>query len=126
MENFEVGELGLVAGLDQGLEACLDQRGGASAEDSLLAEEVGLGLFGEGGLEDAGASGADALGVAEREREGGAAGVLLDRDQGRHAAALAEDLADAVARGLGRDQRYIDAGRRGDGAETDVEAVSEH
>ena len=65
VEDFEVGDLGLVAGFDEGLEAGLDERGGAAAEDGLLAEEVGLGLFGEGGFEDAGAGAADALGVAE-------------------------------------------------------------
>ena len=83
VEDFEVGELGLVAGFDEGFEACLDEGGGAAAEDGLLAEEVGFGLFGEGGLEDAGAGAADALGVAEGEGEGGAAGVLLDGDEAR-------------------------------------------
>ena len=66
VEDLEVGELGLIAGLGEGLEACLDQGGGAAAEDGLLAEEVGLGLLGEGGFEHAGAGAADALGVAER------------------------------------------------------------
>ena len=70
VEDFEVGELGLVAGFDEGFEACLDEGGGAAAEDGLLAEEVGLGLFGEGGLEDSGAGAADALGVAERRGRG--------------------------------------------------------
>ena len=57
VEDLEVGEFGLVAGLDQGFEACLDQGGGSAAEDGLLAEEVGFGLLGEGGGEDAGAGG---------------------------------------------------------------------
>ena len=83
VEDLEVGELGLVAGLGEGLEACLDEGGGAAAEDGLLAEEVGLGLFGEGGLEDSGAGAADAFGVGEGEGEGVAAGVLLDGDEAR-------------------------------------------
>ena len=126
VEDFEVGELGLVAGFDEGLEACLDEGGGAAAEDGLLAEEVGLGLFGEGGLEDSGAGAADALGVGEREGEGVAAGVLLDGDEGGDAAAFGEDFADAVAGGLGGDERDVDRWGRGDGAEADVEAVGEH
>ena len=112
VEDLEVGELGLVAGLDEGLEARLDEGGGAAAEDGLLAEEVGFGLFGEGGFEDSGAGAADALGVAEGEGEGGAAGILLDGDQAGNAAAFGEDFADAVAGGLGRDERDVDAGGR--------------
>ena len=42
------------------------------------------------------------------------------------AAAFGEDLADAVAGGLGGDERDVDVGGRGDGAEADVEAVREH
>ena len=53
VQALEVGDLGLVAGLDERLEARLDQFGGAAAEDGLLAEEIGLGLFGERRLEDA-------------------------------------------------------------------------
>ena len=79
MADLEVGELGLIAGLAEDLEAGLDEGGDAAAEDSLLAEEVGLGLLGEGGLQDSSAGGADALGVAKREGEGCAAGILLRR-----------------------------------------------
>ena len=108
VEDFEVGELGLVACFDEGLEACFDECAGAAAEDSLFAEEVGFGLFGEGGLEDAGAGAADAFGVAECEGEGGAAGVLLDGDEAGDAAAFGEDLADTVAGAFGRDERDVD------------------
>ena len=59
VHRLEVGELGLVAGLDERLERHLDQRRGAAAQDGLLAEQVGLGLLGERRLEDAGARGAD-------------------------------------------------------------------
>ena len=104
----------------------LTRADGAAAEDGLLAEEVGFGLFGEGGFEDAGAGAADALGVAESEGEGVAAGVLLDGDEAGDAAAFGEDFADAVAGGLGGDERDVDRGGRGDGAEADVEAVGEH
>jgi len=40
VEALEVGDLRLVARLDQSLEARLDQRGRAAAEDRLLAEDV--------------------------------------------------------------------------------------
>ena len=113
MEDLEVGELGLVAGLGEDFEASLDERGGAAAEDGLLAEEVGLGLLGEGGFEDAAAGSADALGVGERVGVRFAGGVLLDGDECGDAAAFGEDLADAVAGALGRDERDVDASRAG-------------
>ena len=70
VQDFEVGALGLIAGLDQGFEARLDERADAAAEHGLLAEEIGLGLFLEGGLEHAGAGAADALEVAEARARG--------------------------------------------------------
>ena len=60
MHRLEVGELGLVAGLDERLEGRLDERRDAAAEERLLAEQVGLGLLGEGRLEDARTRGAEA------------------------------------------------------------------
>ena len=73
VQALEVGALGLVAGLDQGLEAHLDQGADAAAEDDLLAEQVGLGLLGEGRLEDAAAGAADPLGVGQGQRLAGRA-----------------------------------------------------
>src|ERR1035441_665096 len=46
---LEEGALGLIAGLDESLKAGLDEGADAAAEDGLLAEEVGLGLFFVGG-----------------------------------------------------------------------------
>jgi hypothetical protein len=63
--HFEVGALGLIAGFDQSLKARLDERADAAAEHGLLAEEIGLGLLFERGLQHSGARAADALQVAE-------------------------------------------------------------
>ena len=126
VHRLEVGELGLVAGLDERLEGHLDQRRRAAAQDGLLAEQVGLGLLGEGRLEDAGAGGAERPGVGEHARAPGARRVLLDGEQGRHAAAGLVDRAEQVARALGRDHPDVDDVGRGDPPEVDVEAVGEH
>ena len=67
MQALEVRDLGLVAGLDERVEARLDEVGQAAAEHDLLAEQVGLGLLGERGLDDAGARAADAPRVGQRE-----------------------------------------------------------
>ena len=47
VQALVVGDLGRVAGLDERLEAQVDQLRDAAAEHGLLAEEVGLGLLGE-------------------------------------------------------------------------------
>ena len=83
VEALVVGDLGLVARGDEGLEAGADQLGRAAAEDGLLAEEVGLRLLAEGRLEDSRATRADPDRVGEREVARTTGGVLLDRDQRR-------------------------------------------
>ena len=78
---LEVGGLGLVSGLDERLEGALDQLRDAAAEDGLLAEQVGLGLFLEGGFQNSGARATDAPGVGETEGLGLAGNVLVDGQQ---------------------------------------------
>src|SRR5215475_14703596 len=87
VQAFEIGHLRRVAGLNQRLVAGLDQRREATAEHDLLAEQVGLALLLEAGLDDSGAAAADGAGVGERDLQGVAAGVLLHGHQARHAAA---------------------------------------
>src|SRR3546814_17786330 len=79
VEALEVGRLGLVASLDEGLEASLHEGGEAAAEHHLLAEEIGLGLLREGRLEHAGAGAADGVGVGHREVARLAGGVQIGR-----------------------------------------------
>ena len=124
--HFEVGALGLIAGLDQRFESRLDERAHAAAEHRLLAEEIGFGLFLECGFEHSGAGAANALEVAEGERVGGAGRVLEDGDEARDAAALGKDFAHAMAGSLGRSHTYIDARGRHDGLEVNIEPVREH
>ena len=126
VKHLEVGEFGLIAGLNERFKACFDQGAGSSAEDSLFAEEVGFGFFGEGGFEHARASAANAFGVTERERECVAAGVLFDSDETGDAAPFGEDLADPVAGAFRSDERDVSRGWRRDGSEANVEPVGEH
>ena len=83
VQALEVGALRLIAGFDQRLESGLDERADAAAQHRLLAEEIGLGLFLEGGLQHSGARAADALQVAEAQRMGLAGRVLVDGDEAR-------------------------------------------
>ena len=50
VQALEVGALGLITGFHQGLEGHLHRGMTPPAEDNLLAEEVCLGLLGEGRL----------------------------------------------------------------------------
>src|SRR5207253_10632895 len=89
---------------DECLEAVDDQAGEAPAQHRLLSKEVGLGLLGEGGLDEAGPRGADAVGVGDARGLGLPGGVLVDGDEGRRADALGVGPADKVAGTLGGDQ----------------------
>ena len=125
VQTLEVGHLGRVTGLDQGLETGLDQRGQTAAQHHLLTEQVGLALLAEGGLDDAGTTAAVGRGISHGDVARLAAGVLVDRDQRGHAAALGVGRAHQVARTLGGDHDDVQILTRGDLAEVDVEAVSE-
>ena len=62
MKNLEVGDFRLVSCFEKDLEPGLDQSGGASAKNCLLAEEIGFGFFLKCGLEQARAGSTDATG----------------------------------------------------------------
>src|ERR1035437_930145 len=126
VQALEVRDLGLVARVDERLEARLHERGRAAAEDGLLAEEVRLRLLGERRLEDPGARRTEGAGVCERVLAGVAARVLLDREERGRALAVLEQLAPAVAGRLRRDHRHVHVGGRDDLSEANVEAVREH
>ena len=113
VQALVVGDLGLVAGLDERFEAELDQLGDAAAEHCLLAEEVGLGLLGEGRLDHAGARRTERGAVGKRHLAGVPARVLGDRDDGRRAVALLVQPPDDVPGPLRRDHDHVVAVRGG-------------
>ena len=125
MQALEVRHLGGIAGLDQRLVACLHQRGRAAAQHGLLAEQVGLGLFLERRLDHAGTGGADRGSIGQRDIARLATGVLGDRDQRGHAAALGVGRAHEVAGTLRRDHDHVDFRLREDLLEVHVEAMRE-
>ena len=125
VQALEVRHLGLVTSLDQSLEPGLNERRETTAQHDLLTEQVGLGLFGEGGLDDAGAASADGRGVRQRNGLGVAGRVLFDGDESRNAAALGVGAAHEVAGTLRRDHDHVDTLRRTNALEADVEAVRE-
>ena len=123
VQTLEIGHFGLVPGLDQRLEPHADQFDQAAAQHRLLAEEVGFAFLAEVGLDDAGPAATDggAIGQADFHRLAG--GVVVDRDQAGHAAALDVFAAHGVAGTLGGHHDDVDAGFGLDQAEVDVQAV---
>ncbi len=126
MQAFKVSDFRLISRLNQCLEAGANQLAGAAAEDYLLAEEIGLGLFGEVGLDDAGARGADALGVGQRQILGLAAGVLVDGDERGNAASFLVLAAHQMAGALGGDHDHVDVRWRHNLVEVNVKTMGEH
>ena len=126
MQALEVGDLRLVAGLDERLETGFDERADAAAEDRLLAEEVGFGLLRKSGLDHASPGCADALGIREGDRARLTGRILVHGEQGGRTTALEEDLAHTVPWGFRRHHCHVEIGGRDDGAEADVESVREH
>ena len=122
---LEVRELGLIAGVDERLEARLHERRHAAAQNRLLAEQIGLGFLGERREQHARARAADPLRVRERIGERVSRRVSVHRDERGHATAMLEHLAHAMPGRLGRDHAHVHARRRDDLAVADVEAVSE-
>ena len=80
VEHLEVGDFGLVAGFGENFKAVLDQLRSSTTENGLLTEQVGFGLFGEGGHDSTGAQATEALGVGPGEVPGVAGGVVFDGD----------------------------------------------
>src|SRR3954470_15416935 len=123
VQALVVGDLGLVAGLDQRLEPELNQLRDAAAEHGLLAEEVGLRLLGERRLDHPGPRRTERSAVGEGEVARMSARVLSDGDDGWSAVALLVEAADDVPRPLWRDHDHVVARRWRDAPVMHVEAM---
>ena len=123
--DLEVGDFRLVAGVGQDFEAHLDELVHATHEHVLLAEEIGLGLFLEGGLDGTGAQGTEGLGVGQGQSPAVATRILLDGHDDRHATASGVLTTNDVARALRGNHEHRVILRRLDVTVVDVEAVGE-
>ena len=125
VKALEVGHFRLESSFDEHFETGFHQCRGATAEDDLLAKEVGHGFFAEVGFKDAGAGAADATCPGEGGLLGLAGDVLVDCDEAGHAFARHELRADGVARAFRGYEDHVDIFRAGDGFEMHSEAVGE-
>ena len=125
MAHLEVGDLRLVAGVGEYLEAHFDELVHAAEQHVLLAEQIGFGLFLERGLDGAGAQCTEGLRVSQCEIPAVAARILLDCGHNRDATACDILTADDVAWALRGDHEDRVVLARLDVAVVDVEAVCE-
>ena len=125
VQTLEVGHLGRIPRFNERLVAGLDQRRQPAAEHHLLAEEIGLRFLAEVRLDDAGPSAADRAGIGQPDLAGIPARVLVDCQQAGHAAALRVFRPDEMPGAFWRHHEHVDAGRRDDLAEMDVETMPE-
>src|SRR3954469_13605452 len=125
VQALEIRHLRRVPRPHQRVEAGLHQLDAAAAEHRLLAEEVGLGLLLEGGLDYARLAAADGRRVGKREVARLLRAVAVHGDQHRHAAAAGVGRAHGVPGRLWRHHPDVEVLARLDEAVMDVEAVGE-
>src|SRR6185437_11887333 len=125
MQALKVSDLRLISSLDQRFKSSFDQRAHSTAENSLLAKQIGFGFLGKSGLDHSGARAANSARVGERQGFSIAARVLMDGQQSRRSATFDKDLAHAMAWRLGGDHDYVSISRRLDRFEMNIETVRE-
>ena len=126
MDALEICVSRIIARLNQRIETCLHQCANTAAEDSLLTEEIGLGLDAIGRLQQTRSRTADCRAVCKSLLQCLARCILLHRNQHRNALAIQELAANRVTRCLRSDHRDIDELRRCDEAKVNVKAMCEH
>ncbi len=123
---FKVGYFRLIAGLHERLEARTDQRGDTTAENRLLAKEVGFGFLGNRGAQHTGTCATNRTSIGEGQGLGITGGILVDSPQGGNAYALGEEAAHHVTGAFGCNHCDIDVGRRQNLRVVQAEAVRCH
>ena len=126
VDALKVCITGIIACLAKGLEACLHQGTYAAAQNSLLAEEVGLSLGLKGGLKDTCACAADGCTVCKSLLQCLSGSILLYCNQHRSSLACLVLGTNGMSGSLGSDHGNIHICRRNDELVVDVEAVGEH
>src|SRR5574343_887765 len=123
VQALEISHFRRVTSFGQGFEAHLDQLDGTAAEHGLFAEQVGFGFFAEVGFDDATLGAAVSSGVGQGDILGLAGNVLVNRDQGRHAATFQVLGTNGVAGTLRSDHDHVEVGARHDLVVMHIETV---
>ena len=123
MEAFEVSDFRLIACFNQRVETGFHQGANAAAQYALFAEQVGLGFFLKGSLDNACAGAADAAGISQRYIEALAGSILIYREYVGNARAFREYAANQMAGAFRGNHEYVYVSRRDDLLEMDIETM---
>ena len=123
VQALEISHFGGVAGFYQGFKAAFHELHRAAAQHGLLAEKVGFGFFAEVGFNHAAFGAAVGRGIREGDVAGFAGFILVNRNQGGHAAAFFVFAAHGVAGAFGGNHNHIEVGAGHDLVVVHVEAV---
>ena len=126
VQAFKIGHFRRITGFSQGLVTGFDQLDHATAQNGLLAKQVGFAFVTESRLNNARTTAADAACIRQRQIAGCAAGVLGNRYQTRHTAAFQIFTAHCVARAFRRHHGDVKIGTRLNEVEMNRQAVGEH
>ena len=126
MQALKIGDFGLIPRVYQGVETRFHQRTRPTAQHSLFAEQVSLGLFAEGGLDNPRPCATNQIGISQGGSQGVAAGILVNCHQARRTHPVHIQLTHPVARRFGGHQAHVHVVGGDDLAVQDVEAVGEH
>ena len=125
MDAFKIGHLRRVTRFHERFEPLAHQLDQTTAQHGLLAEQVRLAFLAEGGLDNPGASPANARRVGKGEIVGIAGRILGNRQQARNARAARIFRAHRMAGPLGRNHAHIHVGARVNQVEMNVQAMGE-
>ena len=126
MQAFEVSHFWRIPGFHQGFKTGFDQLDRATAQNGLLAKQIGLSFFAEIGFNNAGLTTTIGHGIAQCQITGTARFVLMNRDKVGNTAALCVGSTHGVARRLGRDHPNVQIGAGINQAVMDIETMGKH
>src|SRR5262245_45267478 len=121
MQAFEIGHLWGITGFDEGFVPGLNERCESSTENDLLAEKICLGFFPKACFDHTSPPTPNRTGIGKADLLGRSAGILMDREQAWHPAALRILRSNEMARPFGGNHKHIDCGQRHDLSEMNVE-----
>ena len=123
---FKVSHFRLIARFDQRFKACLNKFTDSTAQDNLLAEQIGLGLFRDGGFDNTASGSANPLGIGEAQLLRQFCCSRPECDEAGNSASFGILTAYQVAWAFGGNQECVDTLRRFDLPEMDIESMRAH
>ena len=122
---FKVSTFRSVASFNEGFITSGDEGSYAAAQYSLFTKEVSFGFFTEGGFQSASAGTANTFSISQSKVKSFTGSILVSSYQYGNTATFYIGTTNEMARTFRSNHEYVDASRRNDLVEVNVEAVSE-